>query len=158
MRFHPGQLCLKGARAWLPSIVCAVFAAFALIHLLWAVGITWGLKEVSAAETTPDAGLTLTAISLAAAAVGAAASIVTLGRVGWLKTRLSNRVLHLGNWLVFAWPAIGSLNPATTWGQRTVALPLTIAALIIALWHTHGRTRAKRHGLRSRAHPSLTEP
>ena len=28
------------------GIVCAFFAAFVLIHLLWAVGITWGLKEV----------------------------------------------------------------------------------------------------------------
>jgi hypothetical protein len=29
------------------GVVCAVFAAFVLVHLLWAVGVTWGLEEVS---------------------------------------------------------------------------------------------------------------
>ena len=31
----------KGVRV-AAGIVCAVFAAFVLIHLLWAVGVTWG--------------------------------------------------------------------------------------------------------------------
>jgi hypothetical protein len=58
--------------------------------------------------------------------------IVTISRVGWLKTPLSDRLLHLGNWVVFAWPAIGTLNPLSTWGQRAVTLPLAIAALVVA--------------------------
>jgi hypothetical protein len=57
---------------------------------------------------------------------------VTLGRVGWLKTRLSDRLLQIGAWVVFAWPAIGTLNPASTWGQRAVTVPLAIAALVVA--------------------------
>jgi hypothetical protein len=116
------------------GIVCAVFAAFVLIHLLWAVGVTWGLEEVSAGGLT-DASISLTAVSLAAAAAGAGAIIVTIGRVGWRKTRLSDRTLHIGAWLVFAWPAIGTLNPDTTWGQRAVSLPLAIAALVVARAH-----------------------
>jgi predicted DNA repair protein MutK len=90
---------------------------------------------VSGGEGELDASLSLTVVSLAAAAAGAAAIIVTLGRVGWRKTRLSDRVLHIGAWLVFAWPAIGTLNPATTWGQRAVTLPLAIAALVVARAH-----------------------
>lgn len=121
----------KGVRV-AAGIVCAVFAAFVLIHLLWAVGITWGLDEVSAGEGQLDASISLTAVSLAAAAAGAAAIVVTLGRVGWLRTRLSDRMLQIGAWIVFSWPAIGTLNPATTWGQRAVALPLAIAALVVA--------------------------
>ncbi|MGA2321260.1 MAG: hypothetical protein ABSG95_11050 [Solirubrobacteraceae bacterium] len=116
------------------GIVCAVFAAFVLIHLLWAAGNTWGLKAVSGGGPT-NASIGLTVVSLAAAAVAAGAIIVTLGRVGWLKTPFSDRMLHLGNWLVFAWPAIGTLNPASTWGQRAVALPLAIAALVVARSH-----------------------
>jgi hypothetical protein len=116
------------------GIVCAVFAAFVLIHLLWAAGNTWGLKAVSGGGPT-NASIGLTVVSLAAAAVAAGAIIVTLGRVGWLKTPFSDRMLHLGNWLVFAWPAIGTLNPASTWGERAVALPLAIAALVVARSH-----------------------
>jgi hypothetical protein len=44
-------------------------------------------------------------------------------------------MLHVGAWLVFSWPAIGTLNPATTWGQRAVALPLAIAAFVVARAH-----------------------
>lgn len=36
----------KGARL-AAGFVSAVFVAFVLIYLLWAVGVTWGLKEVS---------------------------------------------------------------------------------------------------------------
>ena len=35
----------KGVRV-AAGIVCAVFAAFVLFHLLWAVGLTWGLEEM----------------------------------------------------------------------------------------------------------------
>jgi hypothetical protein len=35
----------KGAHV-AAGIVCAVFAAFVLIHLLWAAGVTWGLEEM----------------------------------------------------------------------------------------------------------------
>ena len=35
-------------------------------------------------------------------------------------------------WVVFSWPAIGTLNPATTWGQRAVTVPLAIAGAVIA--------------------------
>lgn len=151
-----GTSTSKGVRV-AAGIVCAVFAAFVLIHLLWAVGVTWGLKEVSAADVTPDASIALTVVSLAAAAVASGAIIVTLARVGWLKTPLSDRLVHIGNWLVFAWPAIGTLNPATTWGQRAVTLPLAIAALVVAL--SHARPRAvQHHGLRSHARPSPNEP
>jgi len=45
-------------------------------------------------------------------------------------------VLHIGNWLVFAWPAIGTLNPLSTWGMRAVTLPLAIAAFVVARAHT----------------------
>jgi hypothetical protein len=111
--------------------VCAVFAAFVLFHLLWAVGLTWGLEEMFPGGQT-DASIELTVASLIGAAAGAAVIFVTLGRVGWLKTPLSDRLLHLGAWVVFAWPAIGTLNPASTWGQRAVSLPLAIAALVVA--------------------------
>jgi hypothetical protein len=86
----------KGVRV-AAGIVCAVFAAFVLIHLLWAVGITWGLNSELAGVGDTEAGIALTAVSLVAAAAGTAAIIV------------------------------------------------------------HARTPAKRHDLRSGAHPSLTE-
>ncbi len=35
----------KGVRV-AAGIVCAVFTAIVLIHLVWAVGVTWGLKKV----------------------------------------------------------------------------------------------------------------
>jgi hypothetical protein len=60
---------------------------------------------------------------------------ITIGRVGWHKTPLSDRMLQIAAWVVFAWPAIGGLNPASTWGQRAVALPLAIAALMVARAH-----------------------
>jgi hypothetical protein len=123
----------KGVRV-AAGIVCAVFAAFVLFHLLWAVGVTWGLEEMFPGGQT-DASPSLTVASLIGAAAGAAVIFVTLGRVGWLKTPLSDRLLHLGAWVVFAWPAIGTLNPATTWGQRAVSLPLAIAALVVARAH-----------------------
>jgi hypothetical protein len=117
------------------GIVCAVFGAFVLIHLLWAVGITWGLDFVSADDEGPDTSLALTGASLAGAAAGALAIIVTAGRVGWCRTALSDRLLYLGGWVVFAWPMIGTLNPLTTWGQRVVTVPLAIAALVVARSH-----------------------
>ena len=136
------------------GIVCAVFAAFVLMHLLWAVGVTWGLEEVSGGEGELDASLSLTAVSLAAAAVGVAAIIVTVGRVGWRRTRLSDPLLHIGAWLVFAWPAIVTLNPATTWGQRAVTLPLAIAALVVARAHpTAARGRRATASAHARALP-----
>ena len=116
------------------GIVCAVFVAFVLIHLLWAVGVTWGLDAVSGGGST-DASIGLTFASLVGAAAGAAVIFVTLARVGWLKTRLSDRLVHIGAWIAFAWPAIGTLNPLSTWGQRAVALPLAIAALVVARSH-----------------------
>src|SRR5512132_807963 len=95
----------KGVRV-AAGIVCAVFAAFVLIHVLWAVGITWGLNSELAGVGVTEAGIALTVVSLAAAAAGTAAIIVTLARVNWLKTPLSDRMLHIGNWVVFVWPAI----------------------------------------------------
>jgi hypothetical protein len=126
------------------GFVVAVFAAFVLIHVLWALGDTWGLEEVSAGQGELDASLALSAVSLAAAAAGTAVIVVTLARVGWLRTGLSDRVLHVGAWLVFMWPAIGTLNPATTWGQRAVSLPLAIAALVVALAHVQPHEDAPR--------------
>ena len=123
----------KGARV-AAGIVCAFFTAFVLFHLLWAVGVTWGLEEMFPGGQT-DASLSLTFASLVGAAAGAAVIFVTLGRVGWLKTRLSDRLLHIGAWVVFAWPAIGTLNPASTWGMRAVTVPLAIAALVVARAH-----------------------
>jgi hypothetical protein len=117
------------------GIVCAVFVPFVLIHLLWSVGVTWGLDEVSGGQGVTDASIGLTVASLTGATAGAAAIIVTLGRVGWLKTPVSDRLLHIGAWIVFAWPAIGTLNPTSTWAQRAVALPLAIAALVVARAH-----------------------
>jgi hypothetical protein len=121
------------------GIVCAFFAAFVLFHLLWAVGVTWGLEEMFPGGQT-DASLSLTFASLVGAMAGAAAIFVTSSRVGWHKTRLSDRLVHLGAWVVFFWPAIGTLNPATTWGQRAVTVPLAIAALVVA--RVHPRPRA----------------
>jgi hypothetical protein len=123
----------KGARV-AAGIVCAFFAVFVLFHLLWAVGVTWGLQEMFPGGQT-DASLSLTAASLVGAAAGAAVIFVTLGRVGWVNTPLSDRLLHVGAWVVFAWPAIGTLNPTSTWGMRAVALPLAIAALVVARSH-----------------------
>ncbi len=79
-----------------------------------------------------NASIALTVISLAAAVVASGAIIVTLARVGWLKTPLSDRLVHIGNWLVFAWPAIETLDPLSTRGQRAVSLPLAIAAFMVA--------------------------
>ncbi|HET9738720.1 MAG TPA: hypothetical protein VFP78_11435 [Solirubrobacteraceae bacterium] len=123
----------KGVRV-AAGIVCAVFAAFVLFHLLWAVGLTWGLEEMFPGGQT-DASIELTVASLFGAAAGTAVIFVTLGRVGWLKAPLSDRLLRIGAWVVFAWPAIGTLSPATTWGQRAVSLPLAIAALVVARAH-----------------------
>jgi hypothetical protein len=138
------------------GVVCAVFVPFVLIHLLWAVGVTWGLNSELAGRGDTHAGIALTAVSLAAAAAATAAIIVTLARVDWLKTRLSDRMLHIGNWVVFAWPAIGTLNPLSTWGQRAVALPLAMRRSR-SHGRTHGRRRVNRDGLRSGVHRSLTE-
>jgi hypothetical protein len=122
----------KGTRV-AAGIVCAFFTAFVLFHLLWAVGLTWGLEEMfPGGQTDPSLGLTFA--SLVGAVAGAAAIIVTLGRVGWLKTPLSDRLLQIGAWVVFAWPAIGTLTPGT-WGQRAVALLLAIPALVVARAH-----------------------
>ena len=57
----------KGVRV-AAGIVCAIFAAFVLIHLLWAVGITWGLNSALAGVGDTEAGIALTAVSLVAAA------------------------------------------------------------------------------------------
>ena len=127
----------KGTRV-AAGIVCAFFGAFVLVHLLWAVGITWGLDEVSggaAEDNGVSAGLGLTIASLIGAAAGAAVIVVTAARVGWLKTRLSDHMVHFGAWVAFSLPAVGTLNPATTWGQRAVTLPLAIAALVVARSH-----------------------
>ena len=115
------------------GIVCAVFVPFVLIHLLWAVGNTWGLNEMFGGNT--EAGSALTAASLLGAGAGTAVIYVTISRVGWHKTRLPDRLLHLGNWVAFAWPAIGTINPMSTWGMRAVTLPLAIAAFIVARSH-----------------------
>ena len=134
-----GTSASKGVRL-AAGIVCAVFVPFVLIHLLWAAGVTWGLNSELAGGGDTDAGIALTAVSLAAATAATAAIIVTLARVGWLTTRLSDRLLHIGNWVVFAWPAIGTLNPASTWAQRAVTLPMAIAALVVA--RSHARPQA----------------
>jgi hypothetical protein len=99
------------------GIVCAVFAPFVLIHLLWATGNTWGLEAVGGRRLgggVEHASTGLTIVSLFGAAAGVAVIIVTISRVGWLKTPLSDRLLHLGNWVVFAWAGIGTLNPFDT--------------------------------------------
>lgn len=120
----------KGARV-AAGIVCAVFVPFVLIHLLWAIGITWGLEEIFGGPS--DASIGLTVASLAGAAAGAAVIFVTISRVGWWTTRLPDRLLRIGNWVAFSWPAIGTLNPYTPWEQRAVTVPLAIAALVVAL-------------------------
>ena len=135
------------------GVVCAVFVPFVLIHLLWAVGVTWGLNSELAGRGDTDAGIALTVVSLVAAVAATAALIVSLARVGWLKTRLSDRMLHIGNWVVFAWPAIGTLNPLSTWGQRAVALPLAIAALVVARSGPRGGATSER-----RHHPAAGAP
>ena len=112
------------------GIVCGVFVPFVLIHLLWAAGITWGLEEMFGGPS--DASVALTVASLIGAAAGAAAIFVTVSRVGWHETRLPDRLLRLGNWIVFSWPAVGTLNPNTTWGMRAVTVPLAIAAFVVA--------------------------
>jgi hypothetical protein len=136
----------KGARV-AAGVVCAVFVPFVLIHLLWAVGITWGLEEMFGEWTGGSSGLTFA--SLVGGAAGAAVIFVTISRVGWHKTRLPDRLLRLGNWVTFAWPAIGTLNPNTTWGMRAVTVPLAIAAFVVA--RSHLQTRAggvTRHPIR----------
>ena len=139
----------KGVRV-AAGIVCTFFAVFVIFHLLWAVGITWGLEEMFPGEPNNDASLSLTISSLIGAAAGAAVIFVTVSRVGWHKTRLPDRLLHIGAWVVFAWPAIGSLTPGT-WGQRAVALLLAIPALVVA------RSRP-RHVSEARGNPVLRAP
>jgi len=128
----------KGVRA-AAGILCAFFAIFVLFHLLWAVGITWGLEELFSGGAT-DASIALTFASLVGAAAGAAVIFVTISRVGWHKTRLPDRLLHIGNWVAFSWPAIGTLNPVSTWGMRAVTVPLAIAAFVVARSHPRLRT------------------
>ena len=131
----------KGARV-AAGIVCAFFAVFVLFHLLWAVGVTGGLEEIWPGQQYNDASLELTVGSLIGGAAGAAVIFVTISRVGWHATRLSDRLLHIGSWVVFAWPAIGTLNPTSTWGMRAVTVPLAIAALVVAGSRTEHNTRA----------------
>lgn len=119
------------------GFVCAVFVPFVLIHLLWAVGITWGLEEMFGGPS--DASLALTVASLIGATAGAAVIFVTISRVGWHRTRLPDRLVRAGNWVAFSWPAIGTVNPATTWGMRAVTVPLAIATLVVALSRPHAR-------------------
>jgi hypothetical protein len=121
----------KGVRV-AAGFVCAFFVAFVLIHLLWAVGITWGLDAVSAGQGELDASIALTIVSLIAAAAGIAVIVVTAARVGWCKTPLSDRLIRIGGWVVFSWPFVGTLNPATPWAQRPVTIPLAIAAFVVA--------------------------
>ena len=40
--------------------------------------------------------------------------------------------MHLGAWVVFSWPAVGTLNPYTSWEERAVTVPLAIAAFVVA--------------------------
>jgi len=122
----------KGVRV-AAGVVCAVFVPFVLIHLLWAAGNTWELNELFGGHT--EASIALTIVSLMGAAAGAAVIYVTVSRVGWHHTRLPDRLLHLGNWIAFAWPAIGTLNPNTTWGMRAVIVPLAIATFVVARSH-----------------------
>ena len=124
------------------AIVCAVFVPFVLIHLLWAVGVTWGLEEMFGEWSGDQTDLTVA--SLIGAAAGAAALFVTVSRVGWHTTRLPDRLLRLGNWVTFAWPAIGTLNPASTWGMRAVTLPLAMAALVVARTRTEPQPHSRR--------------
>ncbi|MGZ6565026.1 MAG: hypothetical protein ACXVHB_31610 [Solirubrobacteraceae bacterium] len=112
------------------GVVCAVFVPFVLIHLLWAVGVTWGLKELFGGSN--DASLSLTFASLVGAAAGAAVIFVTLARVCWLTTRLSDRLVYIGAWIAFSWPAIGTLNPSSRWVDRAVTVPLAVAAFVVA--------------------------
>jgi hypothetical protein len=139
----------KGVRV-AAGFVCAFFAAFVLVHLLWAVGITWGLDFVSAGQGELDASIALTVVSLVAAAAGTAAIVVTAARVGWCTTPLSDRLIRIGAWVVFAWPFVGTLNPASTWGQRAVAMPLAIAAFVVARSRPLCEDRA--HGSRILSH------
>jgi hypothetical protein len=90
-------------------------------------------------DDNTDAGVPLTIVSLVAAAVAVVVITVTAGRVGWIETPFSDRMLQVGAWFVFLWPAIGSLNPLTNWGQRTVTVPLAIAALVVATSHPRQR-------------------
>ena len=138
----------KGARV-AAGIVCAVFVPFVLIHLLWAVGITWGLEEMFGEWT--EGSIALTFGSLVGAAAGAAVIYVTISRVGWHKTGLPDRLLHLGNWVAFSWPAIGTLNPSTTWGMRAVTVPLAIATFVVARSHPrpHGGEAPRRPAMRA---------
>src|SRR4029079_15775700 len=129
----------KGTRM-AAGVVCAFFTAFVLIHLLWAAGITWGLEAMFPGQPYNYASLALTFSSLVGAAAGAAAIFVTMSRVGWHVTRLSDRVVHIGSWVVFAWPAIGTLNPMSSWGSRAVTVPLAIAALVVARSRPERRT------------------
>jgi hypothetical protein len=120
------------------GIVCAAFTAFVVLHLLWAVGLTWGLDWMSGGQSDENdlqASIALTVASLIGGTAGAAALYVTAARVGWIKTFLSDRLVQLGSWVVFAWPTIGVVN----WGdsaQRTVALVVALAALVVA-WPQH---------------------
>jgi hypothetical protein len=116
------------------GILCAFFAVFVLFHLLWAVGLTWGLEEMFPGGQN-DPSIALTFASLVGGAAGAAVIFITVSRVGWHTTRLPDRLVRLGAWVAFSWPAIGTLNPSTTWGQRAVTVPLAIVALVVARAH-----------------------
>ena len=131
------------------GIVCAAFTAFVVLHLLWAIGITWGLDWMSGGQSDEDnqASLALTFASIIGGTAGAAAIFMTAARVGWIRTRLSDRLVQLGSWVVFMWPAIGAVNWGGS-GQRLVALAVAVAALVVAWPHERPHARHSIAGAR----------
>jgi hypothetical protein len=84
----------KGVRA-AAGIVCAFFAVFVLFHLLWAVGVTWGLEEIWPGQQYNYASPELTFASLIGAAAGAA--VISSRSVASAGTRHDFRIACCGS-------------------------------------------------------------
>ena len=77
-------------------------------------------------------------VSLLVVALCALAIVVTLARVGLRPTRLSDRFVRVGAWVLFvglAGEVLGAAGHSNAWqrfGNGGVALPLAITALVVA--------------------------
>lgn len=135
-------------------LLSAGLGAIALLHAAWAAGMTWGLDEASGGLVT-EWSIGLCVVSVVVVALCVLAIVVALARAGLRPTRLPDRVVHAGAWVIFAALVFGVLANAggsTDWerfGNAGVALVLAIPALVLA------RSRPPASAARGR-HPPIT--
>jgi hypothetical protein len=82
------------------DILCVGLTGVALIHAAWAVGVKWLLHESRGGSTDWSVGLCI--VSLLVVALYALAIVVTLARAGLRPTRLPDRFVRVGAWVIAA--------------------------------------------------------